>query len=649
MAKLNLYEQQTSFQAPRADAQTFGAGVAQAAGRLGEVGFDLGVQMKRREDVIDRVQRLTDFDLTAQQGLQAVVDTDDIAKKSTVDGYAQGLRQQADQILSQHGGTAASRAELKAQLDNQVGQYVKSAVGAQVKAQQQFIGRRVEQNVNRAAIQGAMAPQMMPQLFEQLDADLAQYADALSPEQAAAYREAGRSQIAQGSIDRMLTDGNWQGAKALMSNPEIGQYLNPAAARKFGIDIAVDERKAEVEVQRQERNVRNLTSLARRNLTPEEVIRARSLPEKKNMTVSDKIAEYEIVTGRPAPQSVINEMFDVENGRGPGGAFGNSMEGRAWSFVTDNAPAYAAGLLSPEQRRQYDASLAIVGKPTTRINPLTQQMETISPELPSWVRQAVQQGQSYSAPGAGGGAAPGQRVRLTDAAGQPVGEAVVGADGTWTMQGRPGAAWSGERDIPQAGAPAATSTPSNQQGIPATPQTRGDSGRTVWERRESIAGPVAAASSAVNSIPGVGPAIAGTLMGEEQVRQIDADRTFVENASRDMVRVVQNSPQFAEGERKAIAEELTIGPEVFRSKESYEAKLIGISQSMTRRKLEAQQALASNISGEERKKSMDKIVMIDNFMQALGVPPVVATEQEVQMLAPGTVFMDAKGNEFRKR
>ena len=138
-------------------------------------------------------------------------------------------------------------------------------------------------------------------------------------------------------------------------------------------------------------------------------------------------------------------------------------------------------------------------------------------------------------------------------------------------------------------------------------------------------------------------------MGEEQVRQLDADRTFVENASRDLIRVLQNNPQFAEGERKALEKELFIGPEIMRSAESYEAKLLGVAQSLSKRRADAQRTLATEISGDARKYAMDQIAAIDNFMQNLGIPPVVTTEEEAAALPPGTVFMDAKGNEYRKR
>lgn len=130
---------------------------------------------------------------------------------------------------------------------------------------------------------------------------------------------------------------------------------------------------------------------------------------------------------------------------------------------------------------------------------------------------------------------------------------------------------------------------------------------------------------------------------------MEVDRTFVENASRDLIRVLQNNPQFAEGERKALEKELSIGPEIFRSAESYEAKLLGVAQSLTKRKADAQRSLASQVSKDERQRAMDQIAAIDSFMVNLGIPPVVSTEEEVQGLPPGTVFMDAKGNEYRKR
>ena len=645
MAKLNMYDQQTAFNAPRADASAFGGGTAAAMGQAGGAAFDLGVQMKRRQDVIDRVGKMGEGDAIGQEAVSAFEASPDVYKKETLDAFSQGIRQKFNDIYNQHAGTSQSKAELKAQLDNQANQYIKSATAVQMKAQQQFIGRRVEQTVNTLAIKGAMAPAMMPQLFEQFDEDLATYADALPPAQIAAFKEAGRAQIATGTIDRMLTDGNWQGAKALLQSPEVAPYLDRSAARKFAIDTTVEERKAELETKRQDDSVRKLTQLARRDLTPIEKERARMLPPKKDMTVSDRIAEYEIVTGKPAPQSVIDEMFNVENGGVGGGIFGNSLQGRALNFVTENAAAYAAGLLSPEKRAQFEAMSAEAYKPVQRNNPITGLMETIQPNIPQFVQEAMQRGAGSGSqtPVGPNGPQPGQRVRLTLPDGRVAGEAVVGPNGQWTIMDQGGAAPAAAPSAPAGG-----TTPS-PQGVPPTAPSPGQGGRTVWERRGSIAGPLAAGAAAVSRVPGIGPAVAGAVMGEEQVRQMEVDRTFVENASRDLIRVLQNNPQFAEGERKALEKELSIGPEVFRSAESYEAKLLGVAQSLTKRKADAQRSLASQVSKDERQRAMDQIAAIDSFMVNLGIPPVVSTEEEVQGLPPGTVFMDAKGNEYRKR
>lgn len=641
MAKLNLYEQQTSINAPRVDGEAMGAGVARAQGQFAGAAFELGVQVKRRADVIDRVQKLNDFDAYAQQGLQAVTDTEDLTKPETIDKYGQALEMKMGEVLKAHGGTSASRAELEAQLRNQVGQYRKSAMGAQVKAQQAFIGRKVEERANALSMSAAFAPEKVSDIFDQFDNDLNMFSDALSPEQQAAYKQAGRSQIAQGAISRMLTDGNWSAAKNLMNNPDVSKYLDPSSARKFAIDIVVDERKAEIETKRQDANVSRITQIAKRNLTPDEVMRARSLPEKKNMTVADKITEYELVTGKPASQAVVDEFYNVDMGGSGGGMFGNSLQGRALNYIDKNAAAYANGALSPDDARTFELMYAEAYKPIERIDPATGQWTKITPTIPAFVQDAMNRGKG-SARNDQRAPRPGERIQLTLPDGRIAGQTTVGPDGTWTIVDR--SAPPVEAAAPSGSPPAQTNT----SNVPTTPLAAGEGGRTVWERRHNIAGPVSAITSGMNRIPGVGPAVAGAVAGDDQVRQMEADRVYAENASRDLIRVLQNNPKFAEGERAAIEKEVSIGPEAFRSVESYEAKLIGISQSLTQRKFDAQKSLNSEISIDERKRSMDIISAIDNFMGNLGIPPVVTTVDQYNSLPPGTRFMDAKGNEWSK-
>lgn len=632
MARFNLIEQQTTAQLPRADPNAFGAGVARASGEMAGAAADIGFNIKRRQDVIDRVQALSDFDSEMQQDLQATVDTEDIGRPETLAGFEQRARERASKVLGKHQGWGGSRAELESQLTNQVGQYVKSARAEQVRTQQQFIGRAIEQKVNVLASKAADAPDLLDMIFESADADIGMYADAMSPEQEAKYREAARSQIASGAIDKLLQNGQWSAADRIMKDPKVVKFLDPGVARNARINIAVEQRKEQVEEKRQNDNVRRFTQLLRRDLTPMEVERIKSLPPKKDMTTADKITEYEISTDKPVPQSVVDEFYNIDNGGAGGGAFGNSLQGRALNYVTQNANAYAAGLLTPEQNRMFEAFSAEAYKPTERFDQLTGQWTKYTPTIPGFVQDALQRGGAR-------GAAGGQRTAMVTLPDGRTFAAPVDAQGNWSFTA-PDAATGINRST--ADAPAA-SQPTN---APSTPQTPGASGRTVWERRGSVAGPVAAFTSAVNRVPGVGPAIVGAAVGEEQVHQLDADRAFVENASNDLVRVLQNNPRFSEGEREAIKKEVSISPEAWRSKESYEARLIGIADALSKRRQDAMNNLAGNISAEQRKQSMDTVQAIENFMGTLGLPVVVRTPEEARVLPPGTRFMDPKGNEW---
>ena len=57
MARLPIYEQQTSAKTGRVTPQEMGAGTGQALGQRGSVVADIGLNMKRREDTLDRVRQ----------------------------------------------------------------------------------------------------------------------------------------------------------------------------------------------------------------------------------------------------------------------------------------------------------------------------------------------------------------------------------------------------------------------------------------------------------------------------------------------------------------------------------------------------------------------------------------------------------------
>lgn len=621
MAKLPLYEQQTAVGSSRASAQDFGAGVAQATGELGGAVFDIGAQMQRRQNVIERVQLTSEFDKWAQDSLTTLNDTEDISSKETVGKYTAGLREKAAEIVKRHSGTSASRAELQAQVENQAAQYAKSATATQVKAQQQFIGTIVEQKANELAISSAFAPDKMGDLFTELDRTIDSMGDAMSPALAAQYKEAGRSKIATNAIQQLLVQGQAGTAKSLMENPEVSKYLGSDAARRFAIEITVDQRKNELEAQRQERNVASWSQRLGRNLTPEETLRIKSLPEKKDMTVADQIVEYELITGKPAPQSVVDQFYKVD---GPGtgsNMFGNSLQGRALSFITENAVAYANGMLSPEQARTYEASMAEAYKPVMRPNPVTGQMEEVRPTIPNFVTQAAEQGARVYGGGAltnrgaaGNNPLPGQTVQLTDAAGRVIGRSVVGPDGTWTIQDQ----------NPPAAAPQGGAAGGNQ------PAPQGEP--TIWEMADDLAGPVPAIKAAAGDIPFVGSMMEGG-------GQTASNRAYVKTQVSQMVDALSINPRNPVALVEMIRKEIDVDPKVIGDPAAYRKRIEGVNRSLTERLIEETAAGNDpNLPAKTRQDALEVANTIRNFQQKL-MPPQVKSREELNQLG---LKVDAK-------
>ena len=607
MAKLPVYEQQTRAETPVATTESMGGSMARATQDIGRTLADIGETMQRRESTIDRVQKLNTFDQEAVTSLEALQSDESISSKSTLDKYQQTLRQRGDELIAKHTGSGESRAALRAQIDNQIGQYTKSAMGAQIKAQHSLIGKSIEKSANALALTAGMAPDQYVNALSQFDSDLSQFDGSIPKDLLDQYRESGRSQIATNAVNSLVQSGQYDSAKALMSDPTIAPLLTADAGRQFSMNIAVGRYKNEQDVVRQNQNVAKYTMALGRNLTPDEQIKVRMLPDKKNMTAADEIMQLEIIQGKPASQAQVSDILGVK------GQFGDSLQGRALNYITDNATRYANGMMTPEERLNFEVSYNEAYKPIEKTDPVTGMITKITPAIPPFIQQAMSRGARFGGGGAPRPAAP---------------PAMPGGGG---------------------GAPAASSVAPVQAGegqpIPSNPSDQ----RSIWDRRANIVGPVATARSAIQAVPGVGPAAATSVFGAEETRQADADRVYVENASRDLVRVLQNNPKFAEGERKAIEKEISVGPEMFRSVESYEGKLIGINQSLQDRLNDAQKTLTSQVSLEERKRATDNINAITQFRQKLGLPVMVKTAEDAQRLAPGTRFMDPSGNEFTKR
>ena len=610
MAKLPMYEQKTTATSARATPEGFGSGIGRAYAEMGNTLSEISERKQRREDVIDRTRLLGQFDTTAMTDLEALQAGGDMTSKQTVDQYGTALRQRMAETLEQHRGSANSRAELRAQLENQVVQYERSALGAQIKAQHTMIGDTVDKLSNQLSITAALAPDQINNALVDFESKLAVFGDAVSEQQLSAYRDAGRSKIAMSAVQGLLKNGEFETAKALMTDPSIGPLLDPNNARSLTMEIAVGDSKKKKEMVRQDQAVAQWTTVLGRNLSAEEQIRVRNLPpQRSDMSPADKIVELELVQGKPASPAQVSQIMGVSATEG--GEFGNSLQGRALNFVSSKAVEFANGMLTPEEGRQYLVMANEAYKPVEKQDPVTGLWTRIKPTVPAFVQQAIDRGSRVY----GGITTP--RVA------QPAPAAMGGA------QPAP-AAMGGSQPAADMGA---------TQPAPTQTQTLNNPSqdRTIWQRSTNIAGVGPSVTQAVGALPVVGEALDGG-------GQVTQDRQYAQASTRELIRALSQSGRYAVAEMQSIEQEVSIAGQVIDNPSAYKQRLIGIDQALEKRVEDAKKDVANpSISIDKRRAANDVIATITNFRATLGVPVRVKSKQEALKLPPGTEFIAPDG------
>lgn len=627
MPRLNLYEQQTSAQGPRASAADFGAAPAQAMSEMGNVVADIGARIQRREELFASDQIMGEIDTWAVTALDDFQKRQDITTQQALPEFQNALKQKKQEALAKFTGSAEARAALERQLDNQMTQYGKSAIGAKIKAGHEQLTRGLNQQFDKSANEVGTAPQI---LQDSISENIAYVESRKAGMTAEMYQQAmvlARAKPIQSAVQSYVANENWAEAEKIMADPQVAKLLDPSVARPLRIDIAVGKGKQEAETKRQDLNVQKFQMRLGRELTPEETIKARSLPAKKDMTPADEITELELVQGKPASQDQVDKIFKtyIDGGKDAGGAFGNSLRGRSIAFVNDNAVAYANGLLTPDKARQFEASFAEAYQPAEKQNPVTGQWEKIQPSVPGFARMALERGSSiYGGLSAGAMVPgttprPGETVQL-DINGRTMGQAVVDASGRWSIPAPPesgAGAGRGSQGVPAPDMPAATA-PSG--------------GPKLWDQADNVAGPIAGVQRWIGS----GPIPLG--IGGEQVSAAQQ----VEMQSRNLVRALQQNPRYAEGERKSIEKDIQIGPEALSNPTAYRLRLVEIGKYI-QEELQFQASVLKNPNGstvQQRQQALQSTATLNEFYGKLGLPQQVKSVEEAKKLPPGTQFLD---------
>lgn len=151
---------------------------------------------------------------------------------------------------------------------------------------------------------------------------------------------------------------------------------------------------------------------------------------------------------------------------------------------------------------------------------------------------------------------------------------------------------------------------------------------TLWEMAPSLSFIDVAAGNIARNVP-----FTGKLAEEAQVNQ-----NYYNNQVAELIRIMQNSPRFAEGERESIEKRLDMGLKVRRDANALRNIFKGVDQFLAEKLEQAKIDYANKeLVPEIRKSAQDDIRSITAFRAKL-MPVQVYSLDELRSLPPGTPF-----------
>ena len=309
MPRLNLYEQQTSAQGPRASGADFGAAPAQALEGFGDEMFKIGERIQERENLSDRQRLRESFEEAAVPMLNDFDKKKDINSKESIPQFRQALMQKRQELVGKHAGSPESRAKLENQLDNLVSQYTKSAIGAKVKADQELMVRTMNQQFEKSALDTDAAPDIWSFAKDENLMLVEEMRPGMSQDQYVAAKRLAYAKPLQSAVKSHIAQGNWEAAETIMRDENFSKFLTAQEAIPLRIDVAVGRGKEAKERAAVETNVRQWEAVTGTKIDPS---RYAELPDFKSSTAAQKIAQHKLVFGTDPTDEQKQKYFGID-------------------------------------------------------------------------------------------------------------------------------------------------------------------------------------------------------------------------------------------------------------------------------------------------------------------------------------------------
>lgn len=582
-----------------------GAVLGEVAGFVGGVADSMIAAQARtdnRQDTVDRARSVREFNALANNELRRIETEGDLSTRETTEGFGKFLQENKSRIFGGHAGSEDSRAQLSVRLDDIAASVGDSAAVKSVAAQRALVSDVLAQDLNDAAIRVINNPASVLDELQIIDDSVLEMSSALTPTEARDKADAGKAVLISNAADTMMSQSNIEGVKALLETQGVPEILGQDSMLKLNTriakverDIEQDTRKAQVEA---ENKLKTAEIVKGAPLTPNERLQLSGLaPSAGRQTFQEKTAEIEAVLGKPLSPTQLEKLAGVDEAEG-GGTFGKGFTGIALQTVTDMAPAFGEGLLSPEDERQFASAVSVLKQPTQFTNPDTGVLETRSFPLPAFLTDALRKRGLEETP-------------QTDAVSQ--------------FSVTPEAPQELGQEQPAEFAPGEIDPSDPLQGLP-----------TIFDLASTVSGPGASITETLGGLPVVG--------GQVNAAQVTQARQRIQLLQRDLVKSLQNNPRLQASEREAIEGEIDIEGVFFDNPTAFQNRAKGIDDALRTRVADKMKILSSPGTGkEERISAMRVLNDLESFRIQLGVPPTVKTPEEAASLPVGSQFFDPNG------
>jgi hypothetical protein len=364
--------------------------------------------------------------------------------------------------------------------------------------------------------------------------------------------------------------------------------------------------------------------------------------------------EKDINSIRAANTKLLDEKMKIQLGiaKGKPGSdnpFGTSLNGRILNIFRNGAAAYASGSTSQDQDRIFESAVSQYTIPTTEsfMDPTGRQItRTRVNPLPDFVVEALAKRKSLGTISPKHGS-PGLNV-LT------AGSEIIGQDGEGNpvtqdmLDNMPSGPTANANTVADANTGAAPIAPPNAMAPNFNPSmhnynVKQDSPNIF--NSASGTGPMGAISSAVGSLP---------LVGNWAMQGLDQNsvnkRTYIRNQANTITAALQNSPTYAQQERKQIEGYIDILPGILDNKQAFEQRTIQLDTVLEQKMLAAQAEL-NNINkkpqneitradAERLSDAQATLSILNNVRTILGVPARIhdPNDSRLKTASPGTLF-----------